>query len=147
MPSWLRVLLSDIVSTFSMQCAVSCCSLGRYVKETCKLRILVRKHYLHFVLFPQQALDIQILFFLLYWHFKTHSPKQQGNCWKAVQTINPTLLTNKFLHSHRNFRLYLFFRSLRLLSSENEEFNLQWICFVYESYNRCSFTQHDSSKL
>lgn len=25
--------------------------------------------------------------------------------------------------------------------------SIQWICFVYDSYNRCSFTQHDSTKL
>lgn len=24
--------------------------------------------------------------------------------------------------------------------------SIQWICFVYDSYNRCSFTQHDSSQ-
>lgn len=36
------------------------------------------------------------------------------------------------------------FRSPRWLSSEMKN-SIQWICFVYDSYNRCSFTQRSTT--
>lgn len=98
-----------------------CLGTRNPTRKTCKLRILVKRRCLHFVFIRAPHLkyiNFRVSSSLLYWHFKNTFANTATKFWKVCSSINPVLLTNKFLHSHR----CLYF-PMASSFERNEEFN------------------------